>query len=248
MQPRAWAVVSLTLALVGCGASPIRAASPVRPIAVSRHGDTRSMGGPAQWGPQLEGTISQIVPGPHTRVVLKNAQEAVKTDGRFHHYATLVLSIGPGSWTAPNHWRAKHDSMDLFVGEPVAAVPGHVADTIAGQPNNFQGIVRRIHGDRVTLQRVKILGTTRTGNTARLLGTETVFYMAPYSRFSWKGNGAMPAGNLRVGQYIDGLWEGWPSYPIIDQWTVFPDAKAFLGTSIEAPHYAHLTTQSPRWN
>ena len=205
-----------------------------------------AVAGPAQWGPQLEGTITAIKPGAATRVTLSDVQEALTTDGAFHHYASMTITIGPGQWVGPKHWQATHDAMDLFVGESIAASPQHLARTIAGQPDGFSGIIRRIQGNRVTLQRAEFVGDNHSGRPIeRLLPVLTTFRIAPYTLLSWEGASQppFPASQLQVGQYIDGLWEGAVSHPIADQWTIFPSASAW--GSLESPHYTHLSLQPP---
>ncbi len=108
--------------------------------------------------------------------------------------------------------------MDLFVGEAIAASPKHIAHTMAGQPNGFSGIIRRVQGNLVTLQRTKFVGDNSTGHaTLRRRPVLTTFRIAPYSRFSWQGGNqpAFSAGQLKAGQYVDGLWEGAVSHPIV---------------------------------
>ncbi len=226
------AAMGAILSLVGCG----------------QNAPLRAIGTPLQWGPQLEGTITSIQPGSSTEVTLSHVQEALTTDGRFHHYASMVVTIGPGRWIAPQHWQGAHDSMDLFVGEAIAATPKHIASTIAGQPHGYSGVIRQIQGTLVTLQKTQYIGDTSTGHAiARLMPVLTTFHVAPYSKFLWEGN-AHPSflpRQLKVGQYVDGLWEGAAAYPVIDQWTLFPSANAFDGSVLESPHYAKLTHEPP---
>ena len=222
------AAISTALLLAGCGSPSATSVSP------------------EQWGPQLEGTITAIQPGPATRVTLSHVQEALTTDGAFHHYASMTITIGPGHWVGPRHWQGSHDSMDLFVGEAIAASPKHIARTIAGQPNGFSGIVRRIQGSLVTLQRTKFVGDNSTGHAIeRLMPVLTTFRVAPYSQFSWQGGSQPPfsARQLKAGQYVDGLWEGAVSHPIVDQWTIFPSATAW--GVLQSPTYTHLSHQPP---
>ncbi len=225
-------VIGAALSLAGCG----------------QHSPSGAIDGPAQWGPQLEGTITSIQPGPSTQVTLSHVQEALTTDGKFHHYASVTVTIGPGQWVAPQHWRGSHDSMDLFVGEAIVANPRHIARTIAGQINGYSGIIRRIQGNLVTLQKTKYVGDNSTGHAIdRLMPVLSTFHIAPYSQFSWEGGTTPPfsASQLKVGQYVDGLWEGAASYPIVDQWTIFPSDKAFDGSILESPQYAKLTHEPP---
>lgn len=206
-----------------------------------------SHGGPVRYGPQLEGTIIAIHPGSKTTVTLRNVQEALKTNGPFHHHATLTVTIGVGRWVSPGHWRASGDAMDLFVGESIAAVPGAIAKTITGNPHGFSGIVYRIRGSFVTLQQLTFVGNNAQGAAIyRLEPTLTRFHVTPYSRFSWKGNGreSMPYSHVRVGQFVDGLWEGSSMYPIADQWTIFPSAQAF-GAVLKQPGYQTLQYRNP---
>ena len=222
------AAMGTALLLAGCG-SQLGASDP-----------------PAQWGRQLEGTITAIQPGPATRVTLSHVQEVLTTDGAFHHYASMTVTIGAGQWVGPKHWQGSHDSMDLFVGEAIEASPHHIARTIAGQPNGFSGIVRRVQGSLVTLQRTKFVGENSSGHAIeRLMPVLTTFRIAPYSQFSWQGGGqpAFSASQLKVGQYVDGLWEGAVSHPIADQWTIFPSATAW--GVLQSPPYTHLSHQPP---
>lgn len=199
--------------------------------------------------PQLEGTIARIHPGSRTILHLVNVQEILKPNEWFHHYATLTVTIGPGRWVGPGHWQGAHDAMDLFVGEPIMATPGRISATIAGQPVPFQGVVYRIQGNRVTLQKIHYVGDTGHGlSIVRLMPTLTVFHIAPYTRLDWEGNSTsiMPPSGLRVDQFIDGTWEGSPSYPIADQGTIFPSAAAFAGTPLQTPSYPSLHTVAPK--
>ncbi len=200
--------------------------------------------GPARWAPQLEGTITAITPGAATRVTLSDVHEALTTDGAFHHYASMTITIGPGQWVGPKHWQAAQDAMDLFVGEAIDASPHHLARTIAGQPDGFSGIIRRIQGNRVTLQRVKFMGDSGSGRPIeRLMPVLNTFRLAPYTVLFGASGSSMPASQLTVGQYVDGLWEGAVSHPIADQWTIFPSASAW--GPLESPHYAHLSQEPP---
>lgn len=198
--------------------------------------------------PQLEGTIVGIQPGTRTVVRLSGVQEVFVTQGPFHHYASLTVTIGPGRWVAPGHWQAAHDAMDLFIGELIMAVPGHIATTIAGQTMGFSGVVYRIRGNLVTLQRVNYFGDNSQGQGLyQLAPTLTTFHIAPYTLFSWEGLNA-PAfdlAQLRVGQYIDGLWEGSTAYPVAAQWTVFPSLAAWAGTAPLPSDYAILYPAPP---
>ena len=199
-----------------------------------------------QWGPQLEGTITAIQPGAATRVTLAHIQQALRTDGPFHQYAAMTVTIGPGRWVAPHHWQGSHDAMDLFVGEAIAAVPQHIARTLAGQPTGCLGVIRRIQGDLVTVQITNYIGDNRTGHSIyRLTPTFTTFHIAPYSQFSWEGNPKPPfsASQLKVGQYVDGTWEGAQAYRVADQWTIFPTVSAFDGGILEPVSGASLTPQ-----
>ncbi len=198
---------------------------------------TARHGAPVRYGPQLEGTIVAIHPGPKTRVTLRNVQEVLKNNGPFHHHPILTVTLGPGKFVSPGHWQAAGDAMDLFIGESIAAVPDAIASTITGNPHNFSGIVHGIQGSLVTLQKVTFVGDNSHGTAIyRLQPTLTRFHVTPYSRFSWEGNGgqSLPFSHLRVGQFVDGAWEGSKDYPIADQWTVFPSAKAF-GAVLEKP-------------
>jgi len=226
-------VIGAILNMAGCGQSS--------PSGVSD--------GPAQWGPQLEGTITSIQPGISTQLTLSHVQEALKTDGKFHHYASMTVTIGSGRWIAPQHWQGAHDSMDLFIGEAIAANPNHIATTITGQPNGYSGVIRRIQGNLVMLQKTKYIGDNSTGHAIdRLMPVLTTFHIAPYSQFSWEGDTQphFSVRQLKVGQYVDGLWEGAASYPIVDQWTIFPSDSAFDGSVLESPQYAKLTRQPPQ--
>lgn len=215
------------------------------PLPAKRSSDSHSS--PVRYGPQLEGTITAIHPGSQTTVTLRNVQEALKNNGPFHHHATLTVTLGAGRFVSPGHWRASGDAMDLFIGESIAAVPGAIAKTITGNPHGFPGIVYRIRGSVVTLQKLTFVGNNAQGAAIyRLEPTLTRFHVAPYSRFSWEGNGreSMPYSHLRVGQLVDGLWEGSKAYPIADQWTIFPSAKAF-GAILEYPHDKTLQYHRP---
>jgi hypothetical protein len=184
---------------------------------------------PVQYGPQLEGTILRIIPGRSTTVVLGHAQEALKADGPFHHFSQLTIRVGPGRWIGPHHWQATHDAMDLFIGEAIIAVPGHIASTIAGQPHQCGGIVRSVHGHVVVLQDAVYVGNTAGGEARYTLTPRlTRFIWAPYSRFTWEGNGHIThaLATLKRGQWVVGLWEGMPYHRIIDQWTLFPTPSA----------------------
>jgi len=225
---------AITVAVVGLprlGGHPSTKSIPVAGSRPSRrHGPNgTAVAVPAQYGPQLEGTILRIIPGPSTTVVLGHAQEVLKADGPFHHFSQLTIRIGPGRWVGPQHWQAAHDAMDLFIGEAVMAVPGHILATITGQPHQCGGIVRSIHGRTVLLQDAVYVGDTARGEALYTLMPQlTRFSWAPYSRFTWEGNGSIThaLSTLKRGQWVVGLWEGMPYHHIIDQWTLFPSPSA----------------------
>lgn len=234
MMKRLAMVTLATLFLSGCGKVPA--------VNLGCHG------GLACVPPQLEGTIARIHPGTRTILHLVNVQEVLRTNGPFHHHTTLTVTIGPGRWVGTGHWQGVHDTMDLFVGESIMATPGRISATIAGQSIGFFGVVYRIQGNLVTLQKTHFVGDNGQGQSIyRLIPTLTAFHITPYTRIDWEGNSTatMAPSQLRVGQFIDGLWEGSPSYPIADQWTVFPAAASFNGAPLQTPSYPALHTVAP---
>lgn len=176
---------------------------------------------PADFPPQIDGTIKSIQAGNPSYVILENVSE-VGDNRKWIHKSEEKIKLPSGRFISKNHWQSNGDTLDLFIGEDFSKNPNTGQMTGIGPDQGFAGIVKSINRKEMVVQ--KILYDTASGDSRAMKYTNlnVKIHLAPYTSVSINGDGSKkPTSVVHVGDPILFVLIGPPTEYIVTQITDF---------------------------